>query len=336
MAETQRQRGTKGGNSKSVATRAKGPSQQVPQKNGVPSQELLDDLSIRFVVNAPAEDLQTFERMLFLIEQAHWFYEDNIREQLPLKSLSLREFAVLMFQQCITLKPYQRFVDDIYKSFTIYKHNVPVCGALVLNPAMDKVLLVKGWKSTASWGFPKGKVNKDEPRSTCAIREVMEEIGYDISGGLVKEDFIAVTRGQQLTTLFIIPDVDESTPFAPLTQKEIGSIEWFPVSKLPVTSKNSELGKKFFMVHCFVTPLVKWISKRRKQRARSGVRALRPSYIQDDLTTAEADIAATPSASHPCNGDSSFSDAVYLARAPGIGLSCAANFSTYEPWTSVG
>lgn len=31
---------------------------------------------------------------------------------------------------------------------------------------------MKGWKSSAGWGFPKGKINKDEPEAPCAIREV--------------------------------------------------------------------------------------------------------------------------------------------------------------------
>jgi mRNA-decapping enzyme subunit 2 len=38
------------------------------------------------------------------------------------------------------------------------QHNVPVFGAILLNPSLDKCLMVKGWKSGASWGFPKGKV----------------------------------------------------------------------------------------------------------------------------------------------------------------------------------
>jgi mRNA-decapping enzyme subunit 2 len=40
------------------------------------------------------------------------------------------------------------------------QHNVPVYGAILLNPALDKCLMVKGWKPGASWGFPKGKVRR--------------------------------------------------------------------------------------------------------------------------------------------------------------------------------
>lgn len=92
----------------------------------LPTAELLQDLCSRFVLNCPAEELQSFERILFLVEQvraralraraavvcalmhlgcrrqAHWFYEDFCRVSgtgPALKSFSLREFADLMFAQ---------------------------------------------------------------------------------------------------------------------------------------------------------------------------------------------------------------------------------------------
>lgn len=55
----------------------------------------------RFVLNVPKEDLQSFERILFLVEYAHWFYEDNSVENNPsLKSLNLKEFTSL----CILIR----------------------------------------------------------------------------------------------------------------------------------------------------------------------------------------------------------------------------------------
>jgi mRNA-decapping enzyme subunit 2 len=71
-----------------------------------------------------------------------------------------------------------------------YKQFVPVCGAILLNWDLDKVrlvsiratrkhsppssqaVLVKGWKGSAGWGFPKGKINQTESLRQCAIREV--------------------------------------------------------------------------------------------------------------------------------------------------------------------
>lgn len=48
------------------------------------------------MLNVPKEDLESFERILFLLEQAHWFYEDNSVEHNPsLKSLSFKDFTTL-------------------------------------------------------------------------------------------------------------------------------------------------------------------------------------------------------------------------------------------------
>eukprot|EP01018_Ginkgo_biloba_P031068 Gb_41189 [translate_table: standard] len=41
-----------------------------------------------------------------------------------------------------------------------------------LFPVVTHCLLVKGWKSSASWSFPRGKKGKDEEDHACAIREV--------------------------------------------------------------------------------------------------------------------------------------------------------------------
>ncbi|KAG5557490.1 hypothetical protein RHGRI_007656 [Rhododendron griersonianum] len=147
-------------------------SSSAPLKNGLPPQELLDDLCSRFVLNVPKEDQQSFERILFLVEYAHWFYEDNSVENNPsLKSFTLKEFTSLMFNSCDVLRPYVAHIDDIFKDFTSYKVRVPVTGAIILDESYERCLLVKGWKGT-SWSFPRGKKNKDEEDHTCAIREL--------------------------------------------------------------------------------------------------------------------------------------------------------------------
>ena len=41
---------------------------------------------------------------MFLVEQAHWYYEDFVREEKPhLRGMKLREFAELMFNKCASL-----------------------------------------------------------------------------------------------------------------------------------------------------------------------------------------------------------------------------------------
>ncbi|KAJ2321103.1 Dipeptidyl-peptidase 5, partial [Coemansia sp. RSA 2702] len=63
--------------------------------------EVLGWISHRFIINVPEEELQEIERICFQIEQAHWFYEDFIREEnRALPSMTLKTFAGRMFKHC--------------------------------------------------------------------------------------------------------------------------------------------------------------------------------------------------------------------------------------------
>ncbi|XP_021295519.1 mRNA-decapping enzyme subunit 2 [Herrania umbratica] len=240
-------------------------SSSAPLKNGLPPQELLDDLCSRFVLNVPKEDQQSFERILFLVEYAHWFYEDNTVEKNPsLKSLNLKEFTSLLFNSCDVLRPYVAHIDDIFKDFTDYKVRVPVTGAIILDETYERCILVKGWKGT-SWSFPRGKKNKDEEDHACAIREVLEETGFDVSGLLNKDEYIEVIFGQQRVRLYIIAGVKDDTAFAPLTKKEISEIAWHRLDDLqPATNEvisRGITGLKLYMVAPFLASLKSWIVK---------------------------------------------------------------------------
>ncbi|ORX73682.1 DCP2-domain-containing protein, partial [Linderina pennispora] len=192
--------------------------------------EVLDDLASRFIINVPEEELQQVERICFQIEQAHWFYDDFVREKNPsLPSMSLKTFAGRMFKHCPLLSHWAHDAETAYQTFLEYKFKVPVCGAIILNEALDKVLLVKGWSSRSSWGFPRGKINKDEPEWQCAQREVIEETGFDILPHLR----IEITQADQKILLYIITGIPEDTEFIPTTRKEISQIQWHNITDLP-------------------------------------------------------------------------------------------------------
>ncbi|CAI5533595.1 unnamed protein product [Closterium sp. Naga37s-1] len=240
---------------------------------GFPSQELLDDLCSRFVFNVPGEDLQSFERMLFSIEQAHWFYEDKCRERHtpPLRSFTLRDFTNLLFQRCVALKPYAARVNDIFNDFTSYKFKVPVTGAIILDHSMTRCILVKGWRTSASWGFPKGKKGLKETDVEAAVREVLEETGFDISTLVNPLEYLEVVAGQQQqrSRLFVVAGVDSRTAvFQPQTVKEISEIAWHLICDLATAQCDGALpvsrtvsGAKLFMVQPFVRPLLEWIDR---------------------------------------------------------------------------
>lgn len=239
-------------------------SSSAPLKDGIPPKELLDDLCSRFVLNVPKEDQQSFERILFLVEYAHWFYEDNSVENNPsLKSFTLKEFTSLMFNSCDVLKPYVPHIDDIFKDFTSYKVRVPVTGAIILDQTYERCVLVKGWKGT-SWSFPRGKKNKDEEDDACAIREVLEETGFNVSKLINKDEYIEMIFGPQRVRLYIVGGVKDDTAFAPQTKKEISEIAWQRLDELQPANRDvisrSVAGHKLYMVAPFLKSLRSWIS----------------------------------------------------------------------------
>ncbi|KAH9303079.1 hypothetical protein KI387_014662, partial [Taxus chinensis] len=229
--------------------------------NARPSRDLMQSLSSRFVWNAARDDRDSLPMLMFRVEEAHWFYEDQVRVEHPhLRSMCFKEFAASMFVSSEALKPFAGDIDEVLEEFRRFKNRVPVAGTIILNETYDKCLLVKGWKSGAGWSFPKGKKNRaNEEDHKCAIREVVEETGFDGSHLLsASTDFIRLVCGEKTVTLFIIGGVKQNIPFAPRTQKEISEIAWYPVHGIDTNSS------KFFMVAQFLRPLHKWIEQNYK------------------------------------------------------------------------
>ena len=110
--------------------------------------------------------------------------------------------------------------ENAFADFMSYKTRVPVRGCIMLNLTMDKCILVKGWKSGASWSFPRGKIDQNEDDKDCAIRETYEETGFDLTG-MVPGDKIDINIRDQHMRLYIAPGVPEDFEFAPRTRKEI-------------------------------------------------------------------------------------------------------------------
>nr|DAD27999.1 TPA_asm: hypothetical protein HUJ06_029467 [Nelumbo nucifera] len=191
------------------------------------------------------------------------FSDKSLRPSGPANSMIVF-LNYIVFNSCAALRPYIAHIDDIYKDFTSYKVRVPVTGAIILDESYERCLLVKGWKAGSSWSFPRGKKNKDEEDHTCAIREVLEETGFDISKLLKMEDYLEVTIGQQRVRLYIIPGVKEDTVFAPMTKKEISEISWHRIDEFQpagneVISRGSN-GLKLYMVAPFLASLKAWIA----------------------------------------------------------------------------
>ncbi|XP_072272188.1 m7GpppN-mRNA hydrolase isoform X2 [Pyxicephalus adspersus] len=231
---------------------------------------VLDDLCSRFILHIPSEERDNAIRVCFQIELAHWFYLDFCMQNFPgLPQCGIRDFAKAVFQHCPFLLPNGEDVQRVLDEWKEYKMGVPTYGAIILDETHENVLLVQGYLAKSGWGFPKGKVNKEEAPHDCAAREVFEETGFDIKDRMCNTDYIELKINDQLARLYIIPGVPKDTKFNPKTRKEIRNIEWFPIEKLPCHKNDmtpkSKLGlapNKFFMVIPFIRPLREWLQRR--------------------------------------------------------------------------
>lgn len=275
-----------------------------PSSRLTPTHIGLDDLCVRFIINLPQDDLSSVERICFAVEEAQWYYEDFIRPLDPsLPSMSLRTFCIRIFAHCPLLSSFSQGDHmQAFEQFLQYKLRIPVRGAIMLNEAMDSVLLVKGWKKGANWSFPRGKINKDEDDLICAIREVYEETGYDLdAAGLVPADrnvkYIDLTIRDQDLRLYVFRGVPMDTHFEPKTRKEISKIQWWRISDLPSFHKKGHQqqaeaainANKFYMVAPFIKSVRKWaIEQKHKDSARtSNNHYLSAGMSHDEFMTEE-------------------------------------------------
>ncbi|GFR44146.1 hypothetical protein Agub_g5313 [Astrephomene gubernaculifera] len=243
-----------------------------------PPKELLEELCAKFILTAPKDALSK-DKLFFLVEQAWWYYEDKVR---PASSLNLKHyssyttFAEPLFRKCEALVPLRPNLQSYLEDYRRYKQSIPVFGAILLDSAMEQVLLVRGNKSSMGWGFPRGKVNEGELEADCAIREVLEETGYDIRSKLREGDYLEVTADGKRHKLYLVTGLDPNTQeFEPHSKWEIGAYAWHRVDALPATAEEASqvymsadgVRHRFFMIHPFVGRLRKWIEKRKRQLA---------------------------------------------------------------------
>ena len=244
-----------------------------------PLPDIFQDLESRFLLNLPDSELSSFPRLFFQLQQAHWFYCDFYHDRWPqlLPAYhNLKVFCTKFFTLSPLLSSQLSRFDGLYDSFTSYLHSVPVCGVILLNARLDRVLMVRGWKGN-SWSFPKGKIDANEGELQCALRECREEVGYEVSGGDVgQDDWIEAAVSGKSVKLFLVAGVDEGYSFETRTRKEISGIEWVDVAALPSYRDGRAGGvgggggaeedrrKKFWNVMPFVDELRRWIGNKRK------------------------------------------------------------------------
>ncbi len=131
------------------------------------------------------------------------------------------------------------------EAYLAFKRERSTAGAILLYPN-NCVLLVRGWGKEAAWGFPKGGVEppeqpggQQESLEDCAIREVMEETGLDVSEAIRQHPDWYIERkigcSGKVCRLYIVQNWSEHRPLGSpdVSKHEITGSGWFDLYQLP-------------------------------------------------------------------------------------------------------
>ena len=192
----------------------------------------------------------------------------------PEKNFPFVKFCSQFFLRVPVLHPHLYSVEEILSKFKKWKGALPAYGVILLNPGLDKLLLVQEFGCKRRWGFPKGTLEAGESREECAAREAFEEVGVDVAHMIDNREWFERKIGAkvsifnlpltsalvQVRTLFIIPNsvaphgISEATVFETKTKGEIGDIKWFSL-------KRSFSGNEFFTVKPFIGDIRRWVRR---------------------------------------------------------------------------
>jgi mRNA-decapping enzyme subunit 2 len=181
---------------------------------------ILDSLSCRFLIDLDEHDKSAPERIFFILEEAHWFMTDHYN----VPGTTLLEFSRAILAHI----GMQMNVSEALAQFVRYRQSVKVYGAIIVSPDMTHLLVVKEHKKPKSFSFPKGKKCMNEDGIECAVREVYEEIGYDIRDKVCN---MPITIFDKITLYFVF-NVKREHPFRTQTNKEIDEIKWLSIKRL--------------------------------------------------------------------------------------------------------
>lgn len=222
---------------------------------------VLEDLLVRFIINCPPEDLSSVERELFHFEEASWFYTDFIKlmnQNLP--TLKIKSLSQLIIKICPLIWKWDIKADEALAKFSKYKKTIPVRGAAIFNEDLNKILLVKGTESD-SWSFPRGKISKDEDDVACCIREVKEEIGFDLTDYIDEDQFIERNISAKNYKIYLIKNVSENFNFEPQVRNEIEKIKWFDFKTVTknIYRSNNNNSFKYYLINSMIRPISMWV-----------------------------------------------------------------------------
>ncbi|CDO96439.1 unnamed protein product [Kluyveromyces dobzhanskii CBS 2104] len=249
----------------------------------VSTENAIEDLVVRFILNVPPEDLSTVERVLFHFEEASWFYTDFVKlmnSYLP--NLSIRSFSKMVKEICPLIWKWDITPENALVKFSMYKRTIPVRGAAIFNDSLSKILLLRGINSK-HWSFPRGKIGKDEDDVACCIREVKEETGFDLTGYIDADQYVERNMNGKNFKIFLVKGVPEDFEFKPEHKNEIQAIEWKDFKKLSRAITKNEGSAKVFLVNSMIRPLSLYVKNEKRAKDETKLKLYAEEHLKSIL-----------------------------------------------------
>ncbi|KAK1445020.1 m7gpppn-mRNA hydrolase like protein [Babesia gibsoni] len=245
--------------------------QENPLVDAVVLDKALSDCYGRFVALLPDEVLCDHVHLCFYLQEAYWWYSDKWVARYPeqLVSMTFGAFLSLVCEDCPLLRsfitPKER--EQLLSSWKDYSKQIPLRGGILLNETCDKVLLVQCYRSH-HWTFPRGKTDESEVDSSCAAREIKEEVGLDVKSIINDGAYIEREIDGRSVKLFIIPGINENDILRSKTEYEIKKIKWVPLTFLSDILNNKTPNFVTFHVRHFVKDLWAFVKDFRSGKLR--------------------------------------------------------------------
>ena len=112
------------------------------------------------------------------------------------------------------------------------------CGGVVWRKSPEgllSILLIKQFANKDRWGIPKGHQHRGETLTECALREILEETGVEVTLGERLIDVGTVYRDEDKTVVSYLsrPVNPCAEPTALGPDSEVADARWFPIDALP-------------------------------------------------------------------------------------------------------
>lgn len=223
---------------------------------------VVEELDERFIIGLDPKVLTDSKLIFFKIQKAFWYYKDHFErliKERKIPSMPLELFGQLLIEESQILSRIYPHSDreSNFRDWQEYLRRVPRLGAICLNPAADKVLMIQPYgRNRKCLQFPRGKLHAGEDHARAAAREVWEECGIRIENLMDPDVWFEALIDQTLHKLYVVFPVMEELVPSIQCNKEIEKIVWVPLSDLPGwASKASYDDKGFFGVAPFVSEL---------------------------------------------------------------------------------